>query len=51
MAKINYYLNNKGNGNGYTTVLLYFSFKGIRIPVSTNENVLIKSWNKKTQSV
>jgi integrase len=49
MSRVNYYLNNKGNGEGYTTILLYFSFKTIRIPVATNESIQIKAWNKKMQ--
>ena len=51
MSRVNYYLNNKGNNKGYSTILLYFSFKALRIPVATNESVQIKAWNKKMQRV
>jgi len=51
MSKVNYYLNNKIDSSGYSTILLYFSFKTMRIPVTTNESVLEKAWNKNTQRV
>jgi hypothetical protein len=49
MAKINFYLNNKIDNKGYSIILLYFSFKELRIPISTNERIPEKVWNKKTQ--
>ncbi|MDQ2719489.1 MAG: site-specific integrase [Bacteroidota bacterium] len=51
MSRINYYLNNKADNKGYCTILLYFSFNTARIPITTNENILQKAWNKKTQRV
>jgi len=51
MAKVNFYLNNKVDHKGYSIILLYFSFKTLRIPVTTNENIPAKCWNKKNQRV
>jgi integrase len=51
MAKINFYLNNKIDSKGYAAILLYFSSKDLRIPVTTNENIPVKAWNKNTQKV
>jgi site-specific recombinase XerD len=51
MAKVNFYLNNKIDHKGYCTILLYFSFKELRIPVTTNERIPEKTWNKNTQKV
>jgi integrase len=51
MAKLNFYLNNKGDNEGNRNILLYFSFNGIRVPVSTNETIKEKAWNANTQRV
>ena len=51
MARVNFYLNNKVDHKGYSTILLYFSFKTSRIPVTTNESIPTRCWNKKNQRV
>lgn len=51
MAKLNFYLNNKADNEGNRNILLYFSFNGIRVPVSTNETIQEKAWNANTQRV
>ena len=49
MAKVNYYLSNKPDQNGRCLVLLYFSYSGKRLVVTTNESIHPKNWNRKSQ--
>lgn len=49
MAKVNFYLSNKPDQEGKCLVLLYFSYTGKRLIVSTNESIHPKNWNKKSK--